>query len=139
MNESDLPGQVPRYPNFWQAARAGRLEVQRCRQCRLLRYFPAPVCPGCLSEDCAWEAMSGRGTLHAFTTVHRAPNATLAKAAPYTIALVDLYEGVRMMARIEGFVPEAVAIGAQLRFAGVGDSDAGPWLCFRRDDAGESV
>jgi hypothetical protein len=117
------------YPAFWDAARGGRIELQRCDACRQLRYFPAPVCPSCLSANSTWEPMSGKGTLYAFTIVHRAPNATAAKETPYTIALVELDEGVRVMARLEG-APSEPVIGAPLTFAGVGDSGAGPWLRF---------
>jgi uncharacterized OB-fold protein len=116
---------------FWQAARAGRLDVQRCSNCSQLRYFPAPLCPRCLSLDHVWQPVSGEGTLYAFTTVHRAPTAAMAKEVPYTIAFVELAEGPRVMARLEGIPPAGVKIGEPVTFAGVGDSGAGPWLRFR--------
>jgi uncharacterized OB-fold protein len=46
------------------------------------------------------------------TTVYRAPTKALAKECPYTVVLVDLDEGVRMMGNIVGSPPDAVAIGA---------------------------
>jgi uncharacterized OB-fold protein len=119
------------YPAFWQAARSGRLEVQRCSRCGALRYFPAPLCPACLSADSAFAAMSGKATLYAFTTVHRAPTAALAKETPYTIAFVELAEGPRVMARLEDIPSAGAKIGDPVTFAGVGDSGAGCWLRFR--------
>ena len=118
------------YPEFWEAARSGRLELQRCRRCAQLRYFPAAICPSCLSIESDWEVMSGEATLYAYTTVHRAPNASFAKEAPYTVAIVDLSEGVRMMGRLEGGPQGGSVIGVSLVFDGVGDSGAGPWLRF---------
>jgi uncharacterized OB-fold protein len=109
------------YPAFWEAARTGYLEIQRCRTCRRLRYFPAPLCPH-------W---SGNATLYAYTTVHRAPNAIMARETPYTIAFVDLDEGARVMGRLADVPADGARIGAPVRFDGVGDSGAGPWLRFR--------
>ena len=128
MNAAETPGSA--YPAFWDAARQGRIELQRCMGCKRLRYFPAPVCPACLSVECTWEAVSGRGSLHAFTIVHRAPNALTAKETPYTIGLIDLDEGVRVMARLDGAPSVGPEIGASLAFIGVGDSGSGPWLRF---------
>ena len=119
------------FPAFWQAAHAGHLTVQRCSNCRQLRYFPAPLCPQCLSSDHDWQLVSGEGTLYALTTVHRAPTVAMAKEAPYTIAFVELTEGPRMMARLEGIPPAGAKIGEPVTFIGVGDSGAGPWLRFR--------
>ena len=119
------------YPSFWDAARNGRLELQRCSGCRQLRYFPAPVCPMCLSTESMWEVVPGLGTVYAFTIVHRAPNAVAAKETPYTIALVELDDAnVRVMARLEGAPAEGPKIGAPAIFSGVGDSGLGPWLRF---------
>ncbi len=123
------------YPAFWQAARAGRLEMQCCANCRRFRYFPAPLCPKCLSAEYEWQPVSGRGLLYAFTTVHRAPTAAMAKETPYTIAFVDLAEGPRVMARLDHIPLEGPLIGKPVTFNGVGDGSAGPWLRFRCNTA----
>ena len=123
------------YPAFWQAARAGRLEMQRCANCSRFRYFPAPLCPKCLSVEHEWQPVSGQGILYAFTIVHRAPTAAMAKETPYTIVFVDLAEGPRVMARLDHIPPEGPRIGKPVTFNGVGDSGAGPWLRFRCNTA----
>jgi uncharacterized OB-fold protein len=123
------------YPAFWQAARAGRLELQRCANCRRFRYFPAPLCPQCLSTEYEWQTVSGEGLLYAFTTVHRAPKTAMAKEIPYTIAFVDLAEGPRVMARLDHIPPEGPVIGTPVTFDGVGNGSAGPWLRFRCNTA----
>jgi uncharacterized OB-fold protein len=131
-----VPADIARaYPAFWQAARAGRLELQCCAHCRRFRYFPAPLCPQCLSTEYEWQPVSGEGLLYAFTTVHRAPNAAMAKEIPYTIAFVDLAEGPRVMARLDHIPPEGPVIGTPVTFDGVGDGSVGPWLCFRCNTA----
>ena len=46
--------------------------------------------------------MSGRGTVHSFSIVHRAAFPEFQANAPYVIALIDLAEGPRMMTNIVG-------------------------------------
>jgi uncharacterized OB-fold protein len=62
--------------------------------------------------------------------VHRAPE-DFRDEAPYVVALVDLEEGVRMMARITGSEPDQVAIGlpVQVEFQRLTEEIALP--CFR--------
>jgi uncharacterized OB-fold protein len=54
--------------------------------------------------------------LHSFTIVHRAPAPELQGAVPYVVALVDLEEGVRLMATLQDVDPdpEALRIGMPL-------------------------
>ncbi len=117
--------------HFWKAACAGRIELQRCPACRQLRYFPAPVCPSCLGADGVWEALSGRGSLHALTTIERAPSAGYASEVPYTVAMIDLVEGPRVMARLDIDPAQRLPADTEVIFDGVGDSAWGRWLRFR--------
>ncbi len=87
---------------YWDAARAGRLVLQRCVDCRALRFYPRHVCPRCWSADVEWVEVSGRGRVHSFTVIHRPPSPAFAAHVPYVVALVDLEEGPRMMANIVG-------------------------------------
>jgi uncharacterized OB-fold protein len=63
---------------------------------------------------------SGRGTVHSFTVVHRAPPEFVAEA-PYVVALVDLEEGPRMMSRLLGVEPAAVVVGMPVELSISGD------------------
>lgn len=56
-----------------------------------------------------WRVSAGLGTVHATTTVRRRGE------EPYDVSLVDLDEGFRMMARVEGVAPEDVRIGMRVR------------------------
>ena len=60
-------------------------------------FFARPFCPRCGAAGPATRRSSGRGTVYAVTTVHRAPSPELRALAPYRIALVDLKEGFRAM------------------------------------------
>lgn len=94
------------------------LAFQACRGCGAVRYFRRPFCPRCGSADTDERIASGHGTVHAVTTVHRAPSAELRAYAPYCIALVDAAQGFRFMAH----AAEGLAIGdaVRTRFADFG-------------------
>ena len=84
---------------FWDGVREGRLLLQRCSGCSALRHPPGPMCPGCLSLE--WEAIeaSGRGTVYAWVLSH---HPTEPDADPRVVVLVDLEEGVRLVANLRG-------------------------------------
>ena len=62
-----LPAVTPETEPFWTGGRDGELRFLRCQACGWWLHPPGPVCPACLSRDLAVEAVSGRGTVHAFT------------------------------------------------------------------------
>jgi uncharacterized OB-fold protein len=84
----------------WTAG-ADAILVHRCAACGHAFYFARDFCPSCGAAAVAAEPVSGRGTVYAATLVARAPSPELRALAPYTILLVDLDEGVRMMAHGE--------------------------------------
>jgi len=100
--------------HFFAAAAAGRLELQRCAACARVWFFPRPACVACGSTDYAWFAASGRGSLHSFSIVRRAPSPEFRDRLPYVVALVELAEGPRMMANVVGDDALEVAIGDAL-------------------------
>ena len=96
---------------YWEAAHEGRLIIQRCDDCGTPRFYPRVPCSRCWSDRVSWIDASGRGTIYSFTIVHRPPSAGFADAAPYAVALVELEEGVRMMANVLAEDPSTVSVG----------------------------
>lgn len=84
--------------HFWEGCAAGELRWRRCAACGTGQTFPRDFCPACGSTAVEWRRAAGTGTVHAVTTVVRAPSDAFRALAPYTIVLVDLDEGIRMMA-----------------------------------------
>lgn len=70
--------------------------------------------------------MPGRGVVHSYTVVHRAPPGF--DGVPYVVALVDL-EGIRMMTRLLDVEPSEVSIGLEVIVAIEGDP---PMPYFKR-------
>ena len=90
--------------SYWQAAQAGKLMVQKCAACKACFAYPRPYCIKCFSDDVSLVQSEGRGTIYARTVVRMltAP----ADKTGQTIVLVDLNEGVRLLARFDGASPE---------------------------------
>ncbi len=87
---------------YWNAAREGKLLIRKCRECSEIHFMPRYLCPKCWSADLDWIEASGKGVVHSFSVVRRAPMAAFAERVPYVVALIDLEEGPRMMANIIG-------------------------------------
>ncbi len=99
---------------FWEAAKQGRLLIQRCPNCGAHQFYPQSSCRRCLSDDLEWLDAKGKGTIYSYTIIHRAPRRTFEPDVPYTVALVDLDEGCRMMSNIVDVSPEEVRVGMQV-------------------------
>ena len=95
---------------FFEAAAAGRLELQRCRECSGSVFYPRPFCPACGGE-LDWVEASGRGRVHTYTVVRQNLSRAFRDKVPYVVAMVDLDEGARMMGNVIGCEVEEVFIG----------------------------
>jgi uncharacterized OB-fold protein len=98
---------------FWfEGTRAHTLLIQRCGSCGTLRHPPLPACGNCRSLE--WDAVraSGRGTLYSYVVVHypQVPSFEY----PLPIGLVELEEGTRVVANIDGVEPGDIRIGMDL-------------------------
>ncbi len=104
-----LPVPTPETRPFWDASRRHELVLQRCRACGRCFFYPRAACPHCLSGDVEWQRVSGRGTLHTFTVVHRGQR-NFPLPTPYVIAIVELAEGPRLMTNLVGIEPDPAKI-----------------------------
>ena len=76
----------------------GIIRALRCRACGLDQSLDPLACRRCSSTDLVWTDTLGRGVVYAATQVHRAPTPALRDLVPYTLLLVDLDGGSRVMA-----------------------------------------
>lgn len=77
---------------FWEAANAGRLDIQRCVKCRRWNHAPSLACPSCGSEELAFETVSGKGTLFTWCVLKEAPAPGFKGRLPLVVAIVELDE-----------------------------------------------
>ena len=81
--------------------------------------FPPRVAhPASGATNLEWVEASGRGTVYSTTVIRQKP-----PAQNYNLALIDLDEGVRMTARVDGVAPEAVKIGMAVRARVIREND----------------
>ena len=121
---------------FWRAALECRLEIQHCRACARHQFYPRRFCTQCLSDQIAWVQASGRGRIYTFTVCHVAAHPAFEARVPYAIAMVELDEGVRMLAGIVDSDLTRLAVGApvQVCFERISEEVALPM--FRLADSG---
>ena len=106
--------------------------LQKCDDCKLLRYPPTTACPWCASPDATWVPVEGKGTVYSYNEVHHAIQPAFKGKTPYMLLLVELdtqkgqptpNEGLRVAANLttpDGeFAPpemvKRVGIGSRMR------------------------
>ena len=99
-----------------------KLMGSRCKKCDVRYVPPRAICVGCYSSDMEWVEMTGKGRLAAFTCITVAPPFMIAQGYnrknPYISGVVELEEGGRVDARIEGVdagKPEDIKVGMPLK------------------------
>lgn len=97
---------------FWEAARQNRLELPWCIHCGRFHFYPRPFCPYCGDTALQWKVVSGAGHIFTWTVNHRPAGAAFEPLVPYAVAVIELQEGPRMMARIVNTPLAAIRIGA---------------------------
>lgn len=95
------PGVSPEAREWWEATRDCRLLVQSCRSCGHRQHYPRAICLRCEGVDLGWVEAAGGGTVYSFTHSHRSPDPA-AFEPPYTIAIVTLDEGPRILTTVTG-------------------------------------
>ena len=102
----------------------GRFMIQRSKSSGVHVFYPRAIAPRTGARDLEWVEASGRGAVYSTTVVRKKP-----PEPSYSVALIDLAEGPRMMSRVEGLDPAAVTIGMAVQ-ARIVDQDGEPVVVF---------
>jgi hypothetical protein len=108
--DKPLPAMAGLAAEFYAWCRRGELRFQRCASCRAWRHVPRVLCAGCGSWEWTWEPSTGRGRVFTWTVVARALHPAFQHDAPYAVAVIELEEGVRIVARVVDCPPEELEI-----------------------------
>ena len=114
---------------FFEGLAAGRLLIQRCASCGVLRHPPRPACARCRSFEWDTVEASGRGTVFSYVVVHHPQVAPF--DYPLPIAVVELEEGTRLVSDLVGVDPAAVHIGMPVALEVVAVDDELTLAMFR--------
>lgn len=96
---------------FLEGLARGELRYQRCADCDAPQTLARYACRQCGGTRLEWRTAAGLGTVYAVTVVARAPSEAFRALAPYTLTIVELDEGPRLM----GHAAPGVAIGDRVR------------------------
>lgn len=108
-----VPNPQPEWDQYWEKTKTHELWLMRCDDCNKAYFYPRALCPMCFGRNTRWFQSSGKGTLHAFGIVHRAPHPGFADIVPYVVGMVELEDGVRLPTNIVEVQadPEHVKVG----------------------------
>ena len=98
-----IPTPTPETQHYWDGAREGELRIQACNSCEQYYFPPRAFCPKCGSRDVKVVKASGKGRLYSYIINHLpSPGYT----QPFTVAIVELEEGVRLMTNLLDVEPD---------------------------------
>ncbi|MDM0047955.1 Zn-ribbon domain-containing OB-fold protein [Variovorax sp. J22R115] len=100
---------------YWDAAFEGTLKIQYCPTCARHQFYPRRFCTECLSEKIEWVPASGSGHVYTYTVCHVAGHPAFETRTPYAIGMIELDEGVRMLAGIVASDLDHLAVGAPVQ------------------------
>ncbi|MEE1740109.1 OB-fold domain-containing protein [Streptomyces sp. BE147] len=106
---------------FWAGVAEHKLLIQRCGDCRTLRFPWLPGCNACGGRDWDTVEASGEGTVYSHVVMHHPPFPAFstspegAEGGPYAVGLIELAEGVRMVSNVIGVPYDKVRTGMPVR------------------------
>jgi uncharacterized OB-fold protein len=99
---------------FAEGLSEGRIMATRCTGCGHLEFPPRADCPKCGGKGFEWAEISGKGTLVTYTTIHAAPTG-FGDRTPYTIGVIDLEEGGRLLSWIQDMEESDIEVGMEFQ------------------------
>ncbi len=104
--------------SYEQYLNENKLMGSRCKKCGVLYTPPRALCIKCYSSEMEWVEMKGDGKLSAFTCIAVGPPFMIDEGYDrnhlYCVGVVELDEGTRVDARIEGVdtnKPDTIKVG----------------------------
>jgi len=132
-----LPVITPLSKPFWEATTRHEFTLQKCVKCGAYQWYPKPWCIECGSRDLVWTRASGLGRVYSFTIITQIVQNTPAFESdlPFVLAEIDLDEGPRFIAQLEGVKPEEAKVGMRVKVTFV---DATPEISIPKFKSAES-
>src|SRR5207244_3720437 len=103
------------YDFFYGGLAGGKLLLQKCSACGTLRNPPGPMCPRCRSLAGTSIPAKGTGSVYSYIVHYHPPLPGF--DTPHPVAVVDLDDGVRMIAAVQGVQLDKLRIGMRVQTA----------------------
>lgn len=123
----DIP--ISKTNEFWEALKRGKLVTTKCAKCGNISFPPQADCPKCMSGKPDWVELGTDATLVTFTHVQVTP-ASFKGKGPYTIAIAELKDGLKILAWLEGVEAEKAKPGMKVRVEARAGEGENPYYVF---------
>ncbi len=101
--------------DFAQHLKDGTLMGTKCKKCGATSFPPRADCGECMSPDFEFIEYTGKATLHTYSQIAAAPTG-FDDVVPYTVGVVDLEEGGRLLAWIgDSIADNDITIGMEMQ------------------------
>ncbi|MFQ6059942.1 MAG: Zn-ribbon domain-containing OB-fold protein [Thermoplasmata archaeon] len=91
----------------------GKIAGTKCRNCGTLHFPPRADCDICMSSNVEWVERKSKGRIITYTTIHAGPTG-FEDVVPYTICVVDLEGGGRLLGWLDDAKEEDIRIGQEV-------------------------
>jgi uncharacterized OB-fold protein len=129
-----VPKPTPTTQEFWDGAKKGKLMLQWDPTARKYQFWPRANSVRTGRRNLQWKPTSGKGELYSYTITYVATPGFEDKT-PYVVGLIELDEGVRIIANMLNVTPETVEIGMRVKVAWEKLNDDITYFAFEPDKA----
>jgi len=126
--EHEIP--VTRVRRFWDGVAEGKVMATRCTRCGERYYPPQADCPKCLASEMEWFQVGEQAVLKTYTESRLKPQGFTQYTEPYTIAVAETAEGLRIMGWLE--VGGETRLGMTVKVSGRIQPDGFPLIFFTK-------
>jgi len=117
---------------FWEAIKENALMVQYDPGAGAHQFYPRSTSLATGRSDLEWRASSGKGIVYSYTTT-LVPIPGFEDDVPYILAMIDLEEGVRILANMINVTEDEIEIGMNVRVAFEQRAEDVTYFCFEPD------
>ncbi|MGE0746744.1 MAG: Zn-ribbon domain-containing OB-fold protein [Rhodospirillales bacterium] len=132
-NPRPLPQQTETTRPFWAAAKNGKLMLQYDPDAKAYQFYPRMGSVVTGKRNLEWREASGKGSVFSYTDT-LVPSAGFEDKAPYALVMVDLDEGVRILANYMNYKPEDLKIGRRVKVCWDKLNDDVTYFAFEPDN-----
>jgi uncharacterized OB-fold protein len=112
--------------------------IQQCLACQTFQAPGRITCDHCGNNKLEWIEAKGTGIIYSYVVFHRSFHPYYDDKVPYTVALVELDEGPRVMGHIETNSGQEYSVGSPVRACYKTINDKNELLYFQVLDGDKS-
>ena len=91
-----------------------RFETKKCTKCGYVAFPPRLICPECSCRKFSDYILKDVGKILTYTTIEVGPS-EFADQVPYSVAIIELDDGVKITAQLADTTPEKIKSGGRVK------------------------